>query len=45
MADHPCPFTAGELMALYAIAHCRGNHALAAKILAHADQHRKEASE
>lgn len=45
MADHPCPWTVGELMALYAIAHCRGNHALAAKLLAHAAQHPTEAPE
>lgn len=23
--SHPCPWTVGELMALYAIAHCRGD--------------------
>lgn len=45
MTPHPCPFTAGELMALYAIAHCRGNHTLAAKLLAHAAQHPTEAPE
>jgi len=39
---HPCPFTAGELMAIYAIAHCRGNHRLAAKALAHITQHPEE---
>ncbi len=36
---HPCPFTVGELMALYATQHTRGNTQLAAKVLAHTTQH------
>jgi len=39
MASHPCPFTAGELMALYAIAACRGNATLAARLLEHSREH------
>ena len=39
MADHPCPLTLGEVLALAAIAQCRGNHALAAKLIEHQTQH------
>lgn len=42
---HPCPFTLGQLLALYAIAHTRGHLKLAAKVLEHARQHEEEASE
>lgn len=40
---HECPFTVGDLLALYAIAHVRGNHTLAAKLLEHSRHHEAEA--
>ena len=42
---HPCPFTLGELLALSAIARCRGNEALATKCAEHQDAHIMEADE
>lgn len=39
MTDHPCPFTVGELMALYAITKVAGFERHAAKLLHHAEQH------
>lgn len=41
MADpHNCPFTAGQLLALYAIVAIRGEHpTLARLLLEHAQQH------
>lgn len=36
---HLCPFTVGQLLAMYAVLHVRGDHALAAMILAHSRQH------
>ena len=39
MTPHDCPFTIGELLALYAIAITHGNPGLAAKLLAHSAHH------
>ena len=36
---HACPLTLGEVLALAAIAQCRGNTALAAKLIEHQTQH------
>ena len=39
----PCPFTLGQLMALYAIVAVRGDHpTLAALLLDHAQAHQQE---
>ncbi len=37
--NHDCPFSIGELIALYAIAVTHGNPGLAAKLLAHSAHH------
>ena len=39
MSNHACPLTLGEVLALAAIAQCRGNTALAAKLIEHQTQH------
>lgn len=42
---HLCPFTLGDLMALYACAQVNGSHALAAKVLNHSREHEPERRE
>ena len=42
MSGHECPFTDAQIMALWAIVHIWGNRTLAAKLLAHAPQHKTE---
>ena len=45
MSHHPYPFSVGQLMALYAIVHIRGDHpTLAALLLDHAQAHQQETS-
>jgi hypothetical protein len=45
MTDHNCPFTLGQLMALYAIVAVAGDQSKARLLLEHAREHQSQTQE